>query len=164
MRILGLDPALSVIGWCVLDTEADRVLYHGAYTCYSCHKELDAKLYAYHRWLMGLLDKHPAEVMAIETPVMARNPATTIKLAYLGGVLRLAAWVHTDRTIPILPQERLTALGLPARMKRKTSKAAVLRIVNQLYPGLDITSDDEADAIAVAVAAAKKLRIEELSA
>ena len=161
-RLLSLDPSLTRIGFCVLDLEADVITRFGTY---KPRGQLDKKLSTAFFWLMLQFDElPPVEVCAIETPVMARNAATTIKLGYLGGALRLAAWAHTDRTISVLPQERLTALGLPARMKRADAKANVLRLVNARY-NLELKAKDHdvADAIAVALAAARVLKLEELS-
>ena len=161
-KLIALDPSLSCIGFCVFDTSTDTITRHGSYK--PTGPDLDAKLSNAHHWLRALLlELSPLNAFAIETPIMSRNAATTIKLAYLGGVLRLAAWPYVDRIIPILPQTRLSALALPVRMKRQSAKTAVLRIVNQLYPELNLGPKDHdiADSVAIALAAVRKMRREE---
>jgi Holliday junction resolvasome RuvABC endonuclease subunit len=102
----------------------------------------------------------PIDAVASEMPVYYRNAKTTIMLAQLVGVIRYVARNHGP-FIEVLPSERLLALGLPIHLPRKVAKAAVMRLVNAEF-GLSISSDHESDAIAVGLAALRKLKIEEM--
>jgi Holliday junction resolvasome RuvABC endonuclease subunit len=106
--------------------------------------------------------------LAVETPVLhsyqrKQNVKTLIALASMLGAIRAGARWYFSQTIEILPAERLGALGLPAFMKRKPAKEAVIRNVNMIY-GLDLTAKehDAADAIAVGRAGILKANVEQL--
>ena len=166
MRILGLDPSTVAIGYALLCTDSDHLLDYGVYKVEG--NALDVKLWLAHDWLEDFFElgdtRRWAQVLAIELPIYHRNIKTLRTLAQMVGALRAAAAYFTDQTIEVLPSERRLAMGITIRMKSKPAKDAIRRIVNQIY-GLDLGPDDHdiSDAVAVAVAAARKLRIEELS-
>ena len=169
MRILSLDASTVAIGYCVLDVKPDTVSHIGVHKPKG--KELDVRMFDAYYWLKAWLDTPlNADVLAIELPVLASwtswktkgkrrksNPATTIKLAQMVGVLCLAAYPFIDRIVRVMPSERLVVLGLPGNMRRDPAKANVMRLVNERY-GLSITCDDESDAVAIALAAVRKMR------
>ena len=102
-----------------------------------------------------------ADILAVEMPVVYKNAATTIKLAQLLGAIRWAAHHWVDRTIEIQPGQRLTALGLPLRVKRNAAKELVVHTVNALYKcKFTLNDHDIADAVAVGHAALLELRRE----
>lgn len=168
--ILALDPSTTCIGWAVMPLDAATVTEYGAYGPKG--DDLDHKLIDAHRWLRWMFDQYkefaphttPGEaitVYAFEMPIVYRNPATTIKLAQLVGVLRVAAFDDVERTIEINPGGRLAALGLPVNLKRAVAKEKVLDTVNMMFSlELKRKDDDIADAIAIGVAASGKLRME----
>lgn len=169
MRILALDPSYTAIGYCVLNVEDDEVISCGVFNPDGL--DMDSQLSSAYHWLQAKLTRlPPMDFICIEMPVLSTskyrkdgvlkskaNPKITIKLSQMVGVLRLAAWAFPGRTITVLPQDRLTALGLPRNLKRDPAKQQVMGRVNARY-GLSITCDDESDAIAVALAGVKELR------
>ena len=166
MIILGLDPSTKAVGYAVLDTDSDAVLAHGTYKLRQ--DSLDHTLVDGYLWLERELDAWFTtgsdlliNAIAIEMPVKHRNVATTIKLAQMVGALRCAAFYWLETVIEVIPAERLTALGLPARMKREDAKEQVTRLVNWRY-SLDLKPEDHdaADAVAVALAGYCKIRRE----
>jgi len=163
IRILALDPSLSCVGWALMEFDPelvrDWVNSHGNFRPEG--DDLDAKLANAADTLGRMLMASPVDILAIELPVVYRNPATTIKLGQLVGALRYVAYQTTDRTIEIQPGGRLTALGLPCRMKRKTAKELVVSMINTRYKlELEAADHDVADAVAVGHAAILKLRQE----
>jgi len=164
IRILALDPSLSCIGWALMeyapDWRRDWVTSYGVVQ--PCGDTLDDKLAEIGGHAERLLRGSNPDILAVEMPVVYRNPATTVKLAQALGVIRWAAHHWTDRTIEIMPGGRLTALGLPMRMKRKDAKEMVRTLVNQVYK-LELTAEqhDIADAIAVGHAAIVEIKKEE---
>ena len=158
--ILALDASLSCIGWAVMSLDARRVVEYGAYKPKG--DTLDHRLADAFSWLRWMLDSERGEaatVFAFEMPVVYRNVATTIKLAQLVGVLRVAAFEWTEQTVEVNPGGRLAALGLPVNMKRAMAKKAVIANVNGRY-GLELKAGnhDIADAIAVGIAATRRIR------
>ena len=163
--ILALDPSLSCIGWAVMPLNASAVVEYGAYRpSYGSPGggNLDEKLWDAYCWLRWLLDSEGRgeniTALAFEMPVVYRNPAITIKLAQLVGVLRVAAFDWVEQTVEINPGGRLAAFGLPVNLKRPVAKERVIAHVNQRYRlELKPREHDVADAIAVGFAATIKL-------
>jgi len=158
-KILAIDPSTRCIGWCVLDTRADAIRDYGAFKPRQ-DVGLDDKLKECHEWLAELMaeSRRGYDVFAFELPVYHRNVKTLRTLAQFAGVLRLAARPWAEQTIEILPAERRLALGVPIAMSGARAKAHIRRLVNAIY-GLELKADqhDIADAIAVAVAAQKRM-------
>ncbi len=158
MIILGLDASTVAIGWALLDYE--QVYLHGIKQL-DGHNDFDKRLYEAGQWMemegiyMGV-EPH-STIVAIEEPVLRAggksNPDTMRKLAYVDGALAYVALRHGLRVVRVLPGARLSALGLPIKLRRDTAKAHVLQLVNARY-GLNLTpkEHDAADAIAVALA------------
>jgi len=163
MILLALDPSLSAIGWCVMDTDLrDHECITAAGVFKPSGDSLDLKLTSASKWLDSLAEQYRPETIALEVPVVAKNIRTTIKLAQLSGALRLTAFQWTERTIEVYPGGRLAGLGLPIKTKRDDAKRLVTGHVNSIY-GLDLDpkrEHDIADAVAVAHAAWSMLRQE----
>ncbi len=156
MIILGLDASTVAIGWALLDYE--QVYQYGVKDL-TVHGDFDQRLFAAGHWMdiVGInLTPYPA-VVAIEEPVLRTgsksNPDTMRKLAYVDGALAYVALQNGLKVVRVLPGARLSALGLPIRLRRDTAKAHVLQLVNARY-GLKLgpKEHDAADAIAVALA------------
>lgn len=166
IRILALDPSLSCVGWALMEysLELRQAWVSSSGKFEPCGKTLDDKLADAAGRAERIMHGCNPDILAIELPVVYRNHATTIKLAQLVGAIRWAAHHWTDRTIEIQPGGRLTALGLPMKMKRDIAKELVRNTVNALYK-LDIEPDDHdiSDAVAVAHAAMVELQREEWS-
>jgi Holliday junction resolvasome RuvABC endonuclease subunit len=125
-------------------------------------RSLDDKLYDCYDWFNAEFFAERLNVLAIELPIYHKNVKTLRTLAQLAGVLRLAAADWSERTIEILPAERRLALGIPINMKGAEAKQHILRNVNALFDlGLTPEQHDIADAVAVAMAARKKIREKE---
>jgi len=159
MRILGLDPSTVATGWALLDVDDDGgecVLETGTYA--PPHGDLDEMLLAAYGWCQDMMSDCQPDILAIETPFYKLNARTLSTLAALGGVLRLAATQAGLRVIAVAPSQRCTALGLPGN----ATKQQVLYTVNAIY-GLNLDDHNQADAVAIAAAAALRLRQEALA-
>lgn len=152
-RILGLDPSTVATGWAILDVQ-DRdegVTASGIY-----HPEgssLDARLLDAFHWTRGTLEMHEPTMLAIETTFFKMNAQTLISLASIGAAFRLAATAAGIPVVEVAPAQRCKALGLAGN----AAKNQVLYTVNAVY-NLTLSDHNEADAVAVAAAAALKLR------
>ena len=156
--LLALDSSTRVIGWALLDlSDLDKPLAYGVETFGG---DLHERLHQAGRWLDRMLGELTGNVtiLAIEGQVVAKNAATTAKLAQHAGALKYVAMAHGLDIIEIAPGQRLTALGLPWMMARDAAKAQVLALVNARF-GLALTADehDAADALAVGLAAVAKM-------
>ena len=154
--LLALDSSTRVTGWALLDLDnLDAPLAYGVETFGG---DLHERLRLAGVWLDGRLGYWSSvTTLAIEGQVVAKNAATTAKLAQVAGALKFVAMSHGLEVVEVAPGQRLTALGLPWMMKRAAAKAQVLALVNARF-GLELTAaeHDAADALAIGLAAVAK--------
>ena len=154
--LLALDSSTRVIGWALLDlSDLDRPLAYGVETFGG---DLHERLHQAGRWLDRMLGELTGNVtiLAIEGQVVAKNAATTAKLAQHAGALKYVAMAHGLDVIEIAQGQRKTVLGLPLTLDSKSSKIQVTALVNARF-GLALTADehDIADALAIGLAAVR---------
>lgn len=147
IRILGLDPSLSRTGWGLIEAEGNRLAHiaHGAIPTRST-EPLPQRLRALHGALCGVLAAHTPDEAAVEEVFVNRNAQSTLKLGQARGVALLAAssvpvFEHATRLV----KKAVTGTGA-------AEKAQVAAMVTRLLPGCGPLGEDEADALAVAIA------------
>ena len=155
--MLALDSATRATGWALLDLgDLDAPLAYGVETF---RGDLHERLRQAGTWLDYLLaGTFDVTTLAIEGQVVAKNAATTAKLAQVAGALKYVAMAHGLDVIEIAQGQRKTVLGLPLTLDSKSSKIQVTALVNARF-GLALTADehDIADALAVGLAAVAKM-------
>jgi crossover junction endodeoxyribonuclease RuvC len=147
IRILGLDPSLSRTGWGLIEAEGNRLrhLAHGAIST-SASEPLAARLGRLHAGLCALLVAHTPNEAAVEEVFVNRNPQSTLKLGQARGVVLLAvAHLPVAEHATRLVKKAVTGTGA-------AEKAQVMAMVQRLLPGCGSLGEDEADALAVAIA------------
>lgn len=166
MIVLALDASTTAIGWALFDFSARHPEDLHDYGLERLEGPIWERLEQGADVVLGIwLETHGFDILAIETPVVymvggkPRNAPSAIKQAYMIGALGLAHYRRGGRVeiMELRPDERLTALGLPHRLRNP--KGQVTRNVNQIY-GLDLDAKkdhDIADAIALGWAARRRL-------
>lgn len=147
IRILGLDPSLSRTGWGIVEAEGNRLVHiaHGAIPTRS-GDPLPMRLKTLHDRLCAIVTEHRPHEAAVEEVFVNKNPQSTLKLGQARGVALLAVG-H----LPVA--EHATRLVKKAIVGTGAAeKAQVLAMVQRLLPGCGVTGEDEADALAVAIA------------
>ena len=147
IRMLGLDPRLSRTGWGLVVAEGNRLVHiaHGAIST-RAGDPLAVRLKALHDRLCAVVADHRPDEAAVEEVFVNKNPQSTLKLGQARGVALLAVG-H----LPIA--EHATRLVKKAVVGTGAAeKAQVLAMVQRLLPGCGVTGEDEADALAVAIA------------
>jgi crossover junction endodeoxyribonuclease RuvC len=146
-RILGLDPSLARTGWGLVLAEGSRLrhLGHGAIATRAADP-LPARLRALHAGLCEVLAAHAPDEAAVEEVFVNRNAQSTLKLGQARGVVLLAVGhlpvaEHATRLV------KKAVVGTGA-----ADKAQVAAMVARLLPGCGPLGEDEADALAVAIA------------
>lgn len=145
--ILGLDPGLARTGWGLLHADGNRLRHvaHGTVAT-TAASALAVRLSQLHSGLSGLLAEHQPDEAAIEEVFVNRNPQSTLKLGHARGVVLLAV-AHLPHA------EHATRLVKKAVVGTGTAdKAQVMAMVARLLPGCGRMTEDEADALAVAIA------------
>ena len=91
IRILGLDPGLSAMGWGVIDVSGTR-LTHIAHGVIATRPSLGLafRLMALHRELAAVIAAHGPAAIAVEQAFVARDPSAALKLGHARAVALLA--------------------------------------------------------------------------
>jgi len=92
IRILGLDPGLSAMGWGVIEMTGTR-LSHIAHGVIATKPSLGlgVRLMTLHRELAVIIQGHAPNAIAVEQAFVARDPQAALKLGHARAVALLAA-------------------------------------------------------------------------
>jgi crossover junction endodeoxyribonuclease RuvC len=149
IRIMGLDPGLSVMGWGVIDVAGTRLLHvaHGVITTRPT-LGLAFRLESLHRELAAVIAMHAPVAIAVEQAFVARDPSAALKLGHARAVALLAgaqAGLEVAEYTPNHIKKCVVGAGHAA-------KAQVQFMVARLLPTAHVTQADAADALAAAIA------------
>jgi len=162
MRILGIDPGTVVMGYGVIDSQADEMtlVCCNALTC-SQRSPLGERLsYLYDKLSEVIVDYQP-DVVAIEQPFFAKNVRTALAIGKAQAVAMLAA---SQKGIPVYEYT-------PAQIKRvvanygASSKEQIQEMVKLQIGLTEIPQpNDAADALAVAICHLREMHLKEILA
>lgn len=148
MIVLGIDPGLNTTGWGVIQVEGSSLSYFACGTVKSHPKaSLPQRIEALHTGLTEILERYQPQEAGMEETFMNTNAASSLKLGHARGALMLTVAM---KHIPLAEysalkvKKSLTGVG-------KADKAQVMHMVKMLLPGAEVTSEDAADALAVAI-------------
>ena len=149
IRILGLDPGLSAMGWGVIDVTGTR-LAHVAHGVIATRPALGLafRLMALHRELSSVIAEHGPAAIAVEQAFVARDPSAALKLGHARAVALLAgaeAGLDIAEYAPNHIKKCVVGAGHAA-------KEQVQFMVARLLPTARVTQADAADALAAAIA------------
>lgn len=155
MRILGIDPGTSRIGFGLIETEGGlRLLKFG--TIEATEKTLPEKISAATGQLRTLLKELRPEFVGIEKLFFAKNTKTAISVAQSRGAIISVLMEHGLPIAEFSPTEvksQVAGHGL-ADKKSVAKMVGVILKVKEL-PGYD----DASDALAIAIAAAGQQKL-----
>jgi len=148
MRIIGLDPGLRATGWGVILAEGNRLSHvaHGTIRT-NPDDDLAYRLRTVHDALSELLAEWQPQAAAVEETFVNQNPASTLKLGQVRGVVLLApaqAGLPVGEYAPTVIKKAVVGTGA-------ADKDQVHAMVKRLLPGCNVTGADAADALAVAI-------------
>ena len=86
-----------------------------------------------------------------------QNVKSLCHRARLDGAFLAAAGEAGVEVIEVIPAQRLNAVGLPGNLDRESAKAQCLFVVNAMF-GMNLSSHDAADAVAIGLAAWGKMK------
>ncbi len=149
IRILGLDPGLSAMGWGLIDVTGSR-LAHVAHGVIATRPALGLalRLMALHRELSAVIATHAPAAIAVEQAFVARDPSAALKLGHARAVALLAgaqAGLDVAEYAPNHIKKCVVGAGHAA-------KEQVQFMVARLLPTARVTQADAADALAAAIA------------
>lgn len=157
MRILGIDPGFERLGIAIVDKNSgkkEELVYS------ECFKTPAQKDFADRLCMLGekiseIIKKYKPSVLAIETLFLNTNQKTVMKVSEARGVVMYEAKKAGLRIFEVSPpQIKMATTG-----SGSADKTQVMKMV-RLLVSIDTkkNSDDELDAIAVALTAASHLR------
>ncbi len=148
VRIIGIDPGLRRTGWGVIESDGHRLVYMASGTVTSDAKaELAHRLVALFEGLTNVLGTWQPEEAAVESTFVNKNATATLKLGQARGIaLVTPALAH------------LTVAEYAPNMVKKTvvgaghaGKEQIRAMIGHLLPKARPESEDEADALAIAI-------------
>lgn len=148
MRVLGIDPGLQKTGWGIININGSALQFVASGLIRTNTKDdMASRLAVLHCGLVAVIDEWQPETSAIEETFVNKNPASALKLGQARGVLLC------------VPAIKGIKVGEYSANKVKKSvvgaghadKQQVGMMIKTLLPACGKISEDEADALAVAI-------------
>ena len=161
LRILGLDPGLSRMGWGVIVLDGTRLTHiaHGALTS-SARDNIGVRLFALHAALVDIIAEHRPAAIAVEQAFVHKDPSAALKIGQARAIALLAAAQAGMDIAEYAPNHiKKCVVGVG-----HAGKEQVQAMVRRLLPTAHVDNADAADALAAAIAHAHlsgtRMRIE----
>lgn len=155
MRILGIDPGTSLIGYGIIDVDGKdyKAVYFGNLKTGINIKNAD-RVKTVYDFFEKLIKKYQPDKVALESLFFFKNAKTVIKVSEIRGVLMYAAaknGVEIAEFTPLQVKQAVSSYG-------RAEKAQVQKMV-QLILNLETVPkpDDVADALALAICCANSV-------
>ncbi len=148
MRILGIDPGLQKTGWGIIESKGNTLKFISCGMIKTKPKdELYQRLATLHHGLVAIIEEWQPKESAIEETFVNKNPASALKLGQARGVLL---------TVPALKGLAVAEYGANKVKKSvvgngHAAKEQVEMMIKTLLPACGTITEDEADALAVAI-------------
>ena len=152
MRILGIDPGTSLIGYGIIDSDGKNweAVHFGDLRTGTNIKNSD-RVQTVYEFFDKLIKKFKPEKISIEALFFFKNAKTVIKVSEIRGVLMLVAaknGVELTEFTPLQVKQAVSGYG-------RAEKAQVQRMVKMILGLKEIPKpDDTADALALAICCA----------
>lgn len=149
IRILGLDPGLSAMGWGVIEVTGSRLAHiaHGVIATKPA-AGLGYRLMTLHQSLAAIIAEHGPGAIAVEQAFIARDPQAALKIGHARAVALLAA-AQAGLEIAEYAPNHIKKCVVGAG---HAGKEQVQFMVKRLLPTCGVTQADAADALAAAIA------------
>ena len=148
MRLLGLDPGLQRTGWGVIEAENNHLTYVASGVIrVSPKQELAKRLSIIFDELSALIKEYQPAEAAVEETFVNKNPHSTLKLGQARGIALLVpaqAGLSVAEYSPNLVKKTVVGTGHAAKQQ-------IQMMVQTILPKASVESEDEADALAVAI-------------
>ncbi len=148
IRILGIDPGLCRTGWGVVEVAGNRLGFLGCGSVMTRDDDgLAARLLTIYDGLMCIFDEFRPDEAAVEATFVNRDAKATLKLGQARGIAMVVpakAGVPVAEYAPNLVKKSIVGAG-------HGDKVQVRMMIGVLLPKADPSSDDAADALAIAV-------------
>ena len=148
IRILGIDPGLRRTGWGVVEIAGNRLSFLGCGSVTTSDRDaLATRLLAIHDGLMRILEEFKPDEAAVEATFVNKDANATLKLGQARGIAMVVparAGVPVAEYASNLVKKSIVGAG-------HGDKAQIRMMIGVLLPKAEPSSDDAADALAIAV-------------
>jgi len=160
VRILGIDPGLRKTGWGVISVEGARISYVGCGSVEPDPKlELAARLARLHEGLERVVATFAPDEAAVEETFVNADARSALKLGAARGVAMLVPAQAGLRVAEYAPNHvKKTVVGAGHAEKQQ-----IRLMIKVLLPKAVVTSDDAADALAIALCHAQNRTVRSLT-
>lgn len=148
MIILGIDPALTQTGWGVISSQKNNLSFIACGTIKTDSKqELSHRLHHLYQSIIEVINLYKPDEVAIEETFINTNAVSSLKLGHARGVLMLSAAVCGLKIFEYASTSiKKTVVGVG-----RAEKNQVGVMIKYLLPKAVVKTEDEADALAVAI-------------
>lgn len=148
MRILGIDPGLVKTGWGIIESEGHALRYISSGLIKPNTKDtLPDRVKVIDREMQAVVEQFKPDTAAIEETFMNNNPSSALKL----GVARGVAMVVPARMGLVVGEYAANLVKKSVVGAGKCGKDQMGMMIRTLLPACGEISEDEADALAVAI-------------
>ncbi len=148
VRIIGIDPGLRCTGWGVIESDGRALSYVASGAVTSNGKaELAHRLLELFEGLSSVLSSWEPEEAAVENTFVNRNASATLKLGQARGIALVAPALRGLAVAEYAPNMvKKTVVGAG-----HAGKEQIRAMIGHLLPRAQPESEDEADALAIAI-------------
>jgi crossover junction endodeoxyribonuclease RuvC len=147
MIILGIDPAISHIGWGIITSIGSQIKYIASGVIdTNATDELPIRLAFISYKIEAIIDEFKPDIIAMEEVFINKNPLSSLKLSHARGAIMAMVGrsnIPMEEYAPNKVKKTLVGAG-------RAEKEQVLHMVNIIMPTAKIKKLDESDALAVA--------------
>lgn len=148
VRILGVDPGSRATGYGLVCLEGSRIRYESSGTIVIRRSlPFPDRLLAVHDALAALIEELDPDEVAVESAFVRKSALAALQIGHVRGVILLAA----RRSRAAIYEYTAPEVKLAVASQGAAAKQQVAFMVRRLLPGVRAVTEDEADALAVAL-------------
>jgi crossover junction endodeoxyribonuclease RuvC len=148
MKIIGIDPGLTKTGVGIIEVKNNSLFFVASATIHSNASDpFVTRLHHFHTSLTEIIKAHNPDESAIEETFVNMNPTSSLKLGHARGALILSLGLCGLK----VAEYSTTAVKKAVVGVGRAEKAQVQMMIKVLLPGANFKTEDEADALAVAI-------------
>lgn len=148
MRIIGIDPGLTKTGVGIIDVINNSLNFVYCDTIYSTpDQKMADRLSHFHKSLLQIIQLYKPNFASIEETFVNKNPISSLKLGHARGALMLTLGMcELDVAEYSSTAIKKTIVGVG-----RADKNQVQAMIKILLPKAKFSTEDEADALAIAI-------------
>lgn len=148
MIVLGIDPGLIKTGFGVVDFKDNNLKYIASGTIFTdASLSIEFRLKNIYDKINDIIKQYKPDFFSIEETFVNNNPTSSLKLGQARGVAILCAGENNIPVFEYKPntiKKTVTGVG-------KAAKNQIGMMIKCLLPAVDLKTEDEADALAIAI-------------